>query len=532
MENGQWKCPQCVFLNSDTAHECVICTTKNPKLENKPNTSVKCGSKKKQFNSSFSDNNLQRAVFKEFQKGNLLPKNKNPVCCSDENVNSSSDDPKSNGQHQKLIRQSSSDNQEHRWKCQKCQFQNASAFKTCVVCEHSKSPDPVLSDGNTKVKDMKPHDDSFSRSSSAQKNLNLIDQETKSEFCNNFTRPNPNKNNILRKDPVLKGESKMSGRKIIWACKRCTFENPSERTKCQICEAPRKPNIPTTLPKNSSFSEHQVIEMDSDNAVESKTKNGAQNKSVEKTVHPVVDLTDEHDANSNGTETMWKCSHCSYSCNPEWCYKCEVCRKSSQVVDNTSSSRIDVECSSSLAAEVNEILGVPSVGTWVCVKCTLVNSQIESTCRVCGGSQINSTSPKRSSSTSSSKSTCSHCTFINIKNPRHCSACGYKINSGFVANANSDSINLNKCSKCKSKKSSSNAVCDNCQPISAILPDNKVGPNHNYINSSAQLQSDLMDDLRKIEEQEAKEQWDNIIAFCEQVCLSYPYYSVQLGISM
>ncbi|KAG1670643.1 Calpain-D [Nymphon striatum] len=512
MENGQWKCPHCVFLNSDTAHECVICTTKNPKLENEVNSVSKCGSKKKQFNSSFSDNNLQRAVFKEFQKGDLVKKDKNLVCCSDENVNNSVHQ-KSDGQHQKIIRQSSSDNQEYRWKCQKCQFLNASAFKTCVVCEHSKFPE--LSNGITKVEDMKTHEDSFSHSSSIQKNLNLIDQETKSEFCDNFTRLNPNKNKLLAKGSVLNSELKMSGRKVIWACKRCTFENSSERTKCQICEAPRKPNIPTTLPKNSSLSKHPVIELDSEKTGESKTKNFAENKTTVKTVPPVVDLTEENNANSNENETMWKCSHCSYSCNPEWCFKCEVCRKLRQVVD-IASTPVDIEYISSSRAEVNEILGVPSVGTWVCVKCTLVNSQIESTCRVCGGSQLNSSSPKRSSSTNSNKLTCYRCTFINKKNATHCSACGFKIDSEIVVYENSDSINLNECSKCKSKKSSSNAACDNCQPISAVLPDNEVGPNYNYISSSAQLQSDLMDDVRTTEEQEAKKQWDNIVTFCEQ----------------
>ncbi|XP_050720657.1 calpain-D-like isoform X2 [Eriocheir sinensis] len=34
-----------------------------------------------------------------------------------------------------------------------------------------------------------------------------------------------------------------------WVCKRCTLRNPQEFESCEVCDAPRRPNIPTTLPR-------------------------------------------------------------------------------------------------------------------------------------------------------------------------------------------------------------------------------------------------------------------------------------------
>ena len=50
-----------------------------------------------------------------------------------------------------------------------------------------------------------------------------------------------------------------------WACKRCTFSNLVDLNSCEVCEAPRSPNIPLTLPRKPIIVSYGTTDLDSDN---------------------------------------------------------------------------------------------------------------------------------------------------------------------------------------------------------------------------------------------------------------------------
>ena len=53
-----------------------------------------------------------------------------------------------------------------------------------------------------------------------------------------------------------------------WSCKRCTFSNLIDLNCCEVCEAPRSPNIPLTLPRKPIIVSYGTPGLDSDNKYE------------------------------------------------------------------------------------------------------------------------------------------------------------------------------------------------------------------------------------------------------------------------
>lgn len=50
-----------------------------------------------------------------------------------------------------------------------------------------------------------------------------------------------------------------------WSCKRCTFSNLVDLNSCEVCEAPRCPNIPLTLPRKPIVVNYGTPELNTDN---------------------------------------------------------------------------------------------------------------------------------------------------------------------------------------------------------------------------------------------------------------------------
>ena len=78
----------------------------------------------------------------------------------------------------------------------------------------------------------------------------------------------------MESKPKGKGPSRLHQKTIerpnnnsstAWACKRCTFSNFVDLNVCEVCEAPRTPNIPLTLPRKPIVITYGTIGLDSDN---------------------------------------------------------------------------------------------------------------------------------------------------------------------------------------------------------------------------------------------------------------------------
>lgn len=80
-----------------------------------------------------------------------------------------------------------------------------------------------------------------------------------------------------------------------------------------------------------------------------------------------------------------------------------------------------------------------------------------------------------------------------------------------------------QCPACTYENSSASVVCDICQSPRGLANtkpnETSTPPAPNVIDMNRQ-ESKLMENLRKIEESEARTKWENIIQYCREVSLS------------
>lgn len=146
----------------------------------------------------------------------------------------------------------------------------------------------------------------------------------------------------------------------------------------------------------------------------------------------------------------------------------------------------------------------PPKKKWACRRCTLLNDPNTTVCNACGGSKAKSLCPD--DGTLREYWTCDKCTLKNKISALVCKAC--------------------KTDKRANKKRRSDSQCPTCtfenEPNAkrCVMCHKHLEPEYYssiLISNHPKKQSELMENLRKIEEQEAREKWNEIVLFCIQV---------------
>ena len=175
------------------------------------------------------------------------------------------------------------------------------------------------------------------------------------------------------------------------------------------------------------------------------------------------------------------------------------------------------------------------IKSWSCKRCTLENPGDLSICQACGGSKLRSLEHYSSATSSKSGSwTCSKCTLKNPIGAQKCRVCetGRKI------------PRKNKCVACTYENSGGAKKCEMCNSamntqVKAVPPTPAPTPVHtptppavasiqtnvetrpgSTTSMGSRHESELMEQLRKVEESAAKDKWRNIVQFCKEVCVS------------
>lgn len=213
-------------------------------------------------------------------------------------------------------------------------------------------------------------------------------------------------------------------------------------------------------------------------------------------------------------------------------------------------------CSSSSASSSSE------PDEWICIKCTLINSCREMLCRACGGSKVNSTTEKQYMTVKPGRGwDCERCTLRNPNVSNRCSACDTKrpvvtipeldplvdltvdeegdevqiVNSmisscSTVISEMSGARTEWECSACTFINPISRYSCDICSQDRSVLtlrPDTASKNRHmtyrsnSYSGTLSRGESELMEDLRRIEENEARTSWESIVKFCKTNSISF-----------
>ncbi|XP_014665234.1 PREDICTED: calpain-15-like [Priapulus caudatus] len=237
----------------------------------------------------------------------------------------------------------------------------------------------------------------------------------------------------------------------------------------------------------------------------------------------------------HGERDNWACEQCTYTCNPSWTDICDICDTPRFVeTGDDGGAPLDsdwVAAGFAAAGRQRErpsrVLGIPSPDTsWTCFKCTLANPCAVNVCAACGCSKIYSTSMQRERTGASAAAPpppydeswdCGACTLRNPSRLLSCDACGNQrplppLPEPEPEPATAPSVerasgwSCNGCTYVNSRDVLACSVCGKQKPAALVRVPSLPG----------QHASDLMEDLRKIDEQEATETRERIMLFCKQ----------------
>ncbi|CAL4119259.1 unnamed protein product, partial [Meganyctiphanes norvegica] len=191
-----------------------------------------------------------------------------------------------------------------------------------------------------------------------------------------------------------------------WSCKRCTFQNPADFEYCEVCDAPRKPNIPTTLPKKNNILGITTVSEGKDlNSADSSQNQGILSNNNIKLKIPKIQLRKSISDTSNIAESLAKFVASRLSTSPSDFSMSSHTKSGTSVsppvmVDLTRvdlphmehQSHVDLTRSSS---ENDEEYTLSESQRWTCTKCSFAyNPAWSQSCDMCCAQQEKQISPK------------------------------------------------------------------------------------------------------------------------------------------
>lgn len=411
-----------------------------------------------------------------------------------------------------------------KWKCDTCTLLNPVQVEQCIACLAWKPKGAELivdkrdehSDGeddSKEVEDIKCLIANPKRSSGSPK-MDIPEQQT------------------IPSQAVTNGD--------VWICRRCTLENNNDKTRCDVCETPRKNNVPTTLPKIIKDKMQGFTRMISEEIQGPKPK-----RQVSQSIH----------SNGGSVEDTWICSHCTYKFNPSWAEVCDLCQSVKQVYgphNPSPSHRESSQRSSRRPATITLGTTTPSPdhplrNVWICPKCDHENQNLVRDCADCGHLRKPTTaamkSLRKASVTTQAQWICSRCTFRNSFTAHVCGMCQSKRESSAMLPSGSQTILISDDEDddvfIKSSQRRSSWICPRCTFSNKMVDfecrmcgvAHKFGrvrsissPETAPMGPPQMLQRQgtiCMEQIRKESEKEAMEQWHSIVGYCKIVCLHH-----------
>ena len=514
----EWKCHKCQFSNRENRFECIVCSSLRLQIDlfdTKTKTSV---------NSS---------VFSIVS----------PIHLKNSQINSQSS----------LLA-------ENKWLCSKCRFPNIPSSTTCIICEDyrqfiplfDKKSNPLPLKNSNNVREAK-FKERLKRHGSEGSNGEQSESSAQEESL-----PQQLVKNISRAPERVKRSTSFS--EVTYALIGIQKSKVLKQTQC--------------LQKDSSVSSGSDSTSSLSQPMSSCTTMTDDN---------VVDLT--QDDEMTDPSSNWLCNYCSFASNPNESSICEVCGKSSDHyinssnaqrlesivlnnnlinngvnngvnngIHNSNNSQIRSNRSKSGSQQIiSNSMSMLSNG-WTCIKCTLINSSADNFCTACGGSKLNSTSGKNFLTLKPNESwVCSRCTLRNAIEVKFCSVCSHKredlrnssisiiedsddddilvVTPTSSANVRRRDLTRNKsqweCSACTYLNPSARYSCEICQQSRSVLT---LRPDSAHLNTSTTSsrcdtlchgESELMETLRRIEENEARSRWEHIVRFCRNSKINF-----------
>ncbi|XP_014255422.1 calpain-D isoform X2 [Cimex lectularius] len=171
-----------------------------------------------------------------------------------------------------------------RWICEGCQFKNCSSTSSCVVCKKEMAaPEIFVNDDEFAEKQSNLNNildnecQEYPVNKSPKRHSLSVYEKVKSKVSRSlsngsvihkkYTEPRRPSSLLVEKNMLSfdigdkNSNFSMSedDTKDKWSCQRCTFHNVIDSDRCEVCETPRKSNLPTSTPVNVDQSTNMVI---------------------------------------------------------------------------------------------------------------------------------------------------------------------------------------------------------------------------------------------------------------------------------
>ena len=298
--------------------------------------------------------------------------------------------------------------------------------------------------------------------------------------------------------------------------------NDTEKVVLRKGSTPRRCQSEVTSPTTAQLLAQFVANRTSNGPVNNVASKGATPKSPDK-VQPIVSVDKE--TGIIAVNKKWTCTKCSYAYNPIDATVCDVClatgASGTEHKLEGDFQLVTTDLISSLEEENHTNGNLSPDDSWICSRCTLENPGPTSNCLACSGRR------------SVKGWICAKCTFKNTTESNRCKICEHPKRKP-PANSNSNGI---KCKRCTFENPPKNQKCEICD---TKLDDQATKKSKDVLNNNSlkrppknvteqqrpgsasslgsRQESELMDQLREVEESEARDRWKNIVQFCKKVC--------------
>lgn len=269
----------------------------------------------------------------------------------------------------------------------------------------------------------------------------------------------------------------------MWVCLKCSYAyNRKAMNNCDNCKTPRSPEAMRPMTKNNPSTasgslrlsqrdkkSRQTLESDSQRFNVGQL-NGNSRKSITVQRHSL----------SRDEDAVWTCSACTLenASDRQLCLACDASRQGPH------------ERFGATASTQQNSLRMTHSSSWSCSRCTLDNEGSSDLCVMCEAPRVQQKDILR----------CSACTFENKEKCLICEMCGNVLNNKAVVPPTSKSISKGQASG---------------QQRGERRHETRV--ESAATTRSVKQESELMEELRVIEEQEAKQLFQNIVQFCLEV---------------
>lgn len=385
------------------------------------------------------------------------------------------------------------ENEGETWKCAKCTFDNEEKSVLCEICGDLKPEVRGLIDSNPEFPDAFEKEDVETKSDVSSQTrketwtcdrctcLNLT-SVTSCEACGNGR----DRQMVDRDRRNEQGEIDLFNTDRV-ACHFCTSMNPRDEKKCKMCHR----IIEDIDIKQGGSWRCKMCSCNNDPSATRCSSCGSENRT-------------NQTSSSNNVGDMWKCSHCTFL-NSSSLKKCEVC-------GNNPLNRTVSRDSGKGDKEINSVSRPSDSEVIACHHCTFMNQPDVEKCGLCQKSLKEERDMRQGGWWR-----CDKCRYNNEPRKTRCSACDTPITAAISHRRRTERQQSKTwcCVKCTFSNPEVESQCQMCSHgRTGQGPDKRQRKRAPTIGRQESWSMELK---RQVDEQEAVEQWKNIMSFCRMV---------------